>query len=93
MNDMKKHYDAYLKTINDWNEAKDQLKDLRVAGETMAKSARKNTVGTNAEKLLAIQVAWLPYQKAIAEKEQEIGLLRNRADDEWNAYDKARIEA
>lgn len=84
------HYETFVKEQKSIKDAKEQLKDLRAAGESAAMSARKNATGTTAQKLDAIRTAWVPFHQAIAKIEHAIAQHQSKSDAAWEAYERAQ---
>ena len=82
------YYETFVAEQEAIKVAKEQLKALRAAGEAAAMAAKKNTVGTTAQKLDAIRKAWEPFLRSIADTEQAIALHQKQSDEAWEAYER-----
>ena len=85
------YYEAYTTTLKNIEVAKTELKTLWSGLESTARTIRKNTVGSFAEKMAAVQTAIAPIKAAIAETEQTIAKMQAESDEQWNDYHKAEF--
>lgn len=80
------YYETYREAQQAVLDGKEILKALRKEGEQAAIRARRETVGTMDEKLIAIRAAWTPFNEKIAQVEAEIAKNYEIADYNFDAY-------